>query len=74
MMPNRILILVAVLFWYATVRMVIYHYFVPYVLHDGKHEDVDNFDWYFSWGVAVPITMLSIMFGALTFEFIWKGF
>lgn len=71
-MPNRILILIAVLVWYATVRMAIYRYFIPRVMsHNGK---VDEFDWWFSWAVALPMTGLTIVLGWFAISFVWHGF
>ena len=72
-MLNRIMIVTALLFWYATVRMAIYHYFIPQVLalsHDDKR---DNFDWWFAWFLAIPVTALSFVLVGVVTAFIFYG-
>lgn len=68
---NRVLIVMTLVIWYATVRMAIYRYFIPKVLDPGG--TVDAFDWWWSWFIAIPATMITLMISALLVGFVLYG-
>lgn len=59
-MMERFFVLFAIAFWYIAVRTFIYR-----VVRSGGRADMARFDWWWSWGVAFPASILSMVFVAL---------
>jgi hypothetical protein len=61
-MGRDALIFVFLLGWYVCVRSIIFYYFIA--------APRDNVDWWTSWLVAIPVTLISLMLIQGAFVFI----
>lgn len=64
-MIGRLFILVLIGCWYTAVRMTIYYFFMA----KPRQFDGDRFEWWWSWGISIPVSVLSaaLILGAISF-------
>lgn len=74
-MVERLAIVVALIGWFVAVRSAVYYYAIPHIFYAGRPRSSsgDAFDWWWSWLLAIPLTVLTLLVSGLMILFVVYG-